>query len=143
MHFNVALFASGNFQIILRVGSDGNTLLSECDTPSVAGSAIPFKILPKPVANFTFTDTVCLPLGKMIFANLSKISDGSENAFRYIWNFDDTLSGANNTSTQKTPTHFYSNTGPYRVTLKVTSNGGCIKDTGCVLQVGQLSNQKL
>jgi gliding motility-associated-like protein len=129
VHFASTLFQPANFQIVLRAGTDGNTLLSECDTPSVAGSAIPFKILPKPVANFTFTDTVCLPLGKMIFANLSKISDGSENAFRYLWNFDDTLSGANNTSTQKTPTHFYSNTGPYRVTLKVTSNAGCIKDT--------------
>ena len=129
VHFNTTLFQPGNFQIVLKVGSDGNTLLSECDTPSVAGTAIPFKILPKPVANFAFTDTVCLPLGKVIFANNSSIADGSENAFRYLWNFDDPLSGGNNTSQQKTPTHIYTNTGPYYVNLKVTSNGGCIKDT--------------
>ena len=129
VHFNTTLFQTGNFQIVLKVGSDGNTLLSECDTPSVAGTAIPFKILPKPVANFAFTDTVCLPLGKVIFANNSSIADGSENAFRYLWNFDDPLSGGNNTSQQKTPTHIYTNTGPYYVNLKVTSNGGCIKDT--------------
>ena len=129
MHFNTTLFQPGNFQIVLKVGSDGNTLLSECDTPSVAGTAIPFKILPKPVANFAFTDTVCLPLGKVIFVNNSSIADGSENTFRYLWDFDNPLSGGNNTSQQKTPTHIYTNTGPYYVNLKVISNGGCIKDT--------------
>ena len=129
VHFSATLFQPGNFQITLQVGSDGNTLLSECDTPSVAGSAIPFKILPKPVSNFAFPDTICLPQGKVIFANNSSISDGSENAFRYVWNFDDPLSGGNNTSTQKTPTHIYTNTGPFNVNLKVMSNGGCMKDT--------------
>jgi gliding motility-associated-like protein len=128
VHFNTKLFQPGNFQIVLRVGSDGNTLLSECDTPSVAGSAIPFKVLPKPVANFAFPDTVCLPEGKVLFANNSSIADGSENAFRYLWNFGDSLSG-NNISNQKSPTHFYTNTGPFYVNLKVTSNGGCVKDT--------------
>ena len=129
VHFNTTLLQPGDFQIVLRVGSDGNTLLSECDTASVAGQAIPFKILPKPVANFLFPDTVCLPGGKVVFANNSSITDGSENAFRYLWNFGDSLSGINNISTQKTPTHFYTNTGPFNVHLKVTSNGGCVKDT--------------
>ncbi len=129
VHFTSNLLLPGNFQIILKVGSDGNTLLSECDTASIAGSAIPFKILPKPVANFTFPDTVCLPAAKVFFTNSSNISDGSENGFRYIWNFDDPLSGASNISQQKTPTHIYSNTGPFNVNLKVISNGGCLTDT--------------
>lgn len=129
VHFNAALFQPGNFQIILRAGSDGNTLLSECDTPAVAGSVIPFKILPKPVASFAFPDTVCLPSGKVIFTNSSVISDGSENGFRYLWNFDDPLSGPGNISQQKNPSHTYSNTGPFNVKLLVTSNGGCTKDT--------------
>jgi gliding motility-associated-like protein len=129
VHFSSNLFLPGNFQIILKIGNDGNTLLSECDTPSVAGSAIPFKILPKPVPGFTFSDTVCLPAAKVFFTNNSTISDGTESGFRYLWNFDDILSGANNTSQQKTPTHIYSNTGPYNVNLRVISNGGCMKDT--------------
>jgi gliding motility-associated-like protein len=141
VHFNAALFAPGNFQIILKVGSDGNTLLSECDTACIAGSAIPFKILPKPVANFAFTDTVCLPQAKVIFTNNSTISDGSENAFLYFWNFDDLPSGGNNTSTQKTPTHFYTNTGPFNVNLKVTSNAGCIKDT--IIRVNTIHPQPI
>jgi gliding motility-associated-like protein len=133
VHFASTLFQPGNFQILLRTGTDGNTLLSECDTPSVAGQVIPFKILPKPVANFEFTDTVCLPLGKVFFVDNSSISDGSENAFRYLWSFGDTLSGGNNASTQKTPTHVYTNTGPFNVKLSVTSNGGCVKDTTMIV----------
>ncbi len=129
VHFNTTLFQTGNFQIILKVGSDGNTLLSECDTPCVAGSAIPFNILPKPVSSFGFPNSVCLPDESVVFTNLSHISDGSENAFRYAWNFDDLLSGGNNFSRLKTPTHLYNNTGPFNVKLRVTSNGGCIKDT--------------
>ncbi len=134
VHFTATLFQPGTFQIILKVGSDGNTLLSECDTPSVAGSAIPFKILPKPIASFAFPDTVCLPGGKVIFANNCSISDDTENAFRYLWNFGDTLSGSNNTSQQKTPTHIYNNTGPFNVYLTVTSNGGCVRDTGILVK---------
>jgi len=134
VRFTSTLFQPGNFQIILRAGSDGNTLLSECDTPSVAGQAIAFNILPKPVASFAFPDTICLPDAKVFFANNSSIADGSENAFRYLWNFDDPLSGPlNNTSQQKTPTHIYSNTGPFLVKLQVTSNGGCMKDTSILV----------
>ena len=129
LRFTPNLFQPGNFQVVLRVGSDGNTLLSACDTPSIAGITIPFVVLPKPVANFAFPDTVCLPNASITFANLSSISDGSENAFQYRWNFADPLSGPNNISTLKTPTHVYTDTGRYYVNLRVTSNGGCIKDT--------------
>ena len=133
VRFNSTLFSPGNFQIILKVGSDGNTILSECDTPSVAGISMPFTILPKPVANFGIPASVCLPDESVTFTNLSQISDGSENAFLYVWNFDDLPSGPNNFSRLKTPTHYYNNTGPFHVRLSVTSNGGCIKDTTILL----------
>ena len=129
VHFSSNLFQPGNFQIILKAGSDGNTLLSECDTPSIAGIALPFTVLPKPVANFAFADTVCLPNASITFTNLSSISDGSENLMQYRWIFGDPLSGPNNFSTIKTPTHVYTDTGQYNVYLRVTSNGGCVKDT--------------
>jgi gliding motility-associated-like protein len=135
VHFNTTLLQPGNFQIILRVGSDGNTILSACDTPSVAGSAIPFAVLPKPVADFGFPASVCLPDGTVTFANLCSISDGSQNALRYLWNFDDIPSGPNNFSTAKNPTHFYNNTGPFMVNLSVTSNGGCLHDTSILLNI--------
>ena len=129
VHFSATILQPGNFQIILRTGSDGNTLLSECDTASIAGSAIPFTIMPKPVANFSFPASVCLPDAEVNFANLSGISNGTENAFNYLWNFDDLLSGSNNKSILKTPTHFYTSTGPFNVRLQVISNAGCVHDT--------------
>jgi len=129
LRFNSSLFQPGDFQVVLRVGNDGNTILSECDTPSIAGITIPFNVLAKPVADFAFPDTVCLPDAIISFENLSGISDGSGNALQYRWTFDDLISGGNNFSTLKTPTHAYSSTGPFNVNLRVTSNGGCIKDT--------------
>lgn len=133
VHFSSTLLQPGSFQIILQVGNDGNTILSECDTPSVAGSVIPFNILPKPVADFRFPASVCLPNAAVTFTNLSGISDGSQNGFQYLWNFDDPGSGTNNRSALKSPTHFYNNTGPFRVNLWVTSNGGCVHDTTLLL----------
>lgn len=133
VHFTTTLLQPGSFQIVLRIGSDGNTLLSECDTASVAGSAIDFTMLPKPVVNFRFPSSVCLPDGTLTFTNLSSISDGTENVFRYLWNFDDTLSGVNNFSIIKTPTHRYNTTGPFNVNLQVISGGGCVKDSTIVL----------
>lgn len=129
VRFATTLLQPGNFQIVLQVGSDGNTILSECDTPSVAGSAIPFSILPKPVADFRFPPSVCLPNANVTFTNLSTISDGSENSFQYIWNFDDPISGPANSSFLIAPSHIYNDTGPFNVHLKVTSSGGCIDTT--------------
>ena len=129
VHLASTLLQPGNFRITLRAGTDGNTLLSECDTPSVAGSFIPFAVLPKPVPNFASPASICLPDAAVTFTNLSTISDGTENNFSYLWNFDDPLSGVNNFSTAISPTHIYRQVGPYLVNLSVTSKGGCTKDT--------------
>lgn len=40
------------------------------------------------------------------------------------WNFDDPISGLNNTSTDVNPTHLFSNTGTYAVTVDVTNSLG-------------------
>ncbi len=133
IHFTTTLQQPGNFQIVLQVGSDGNTLLSECDTASVAGSAVAFKIVPKPNPGFAFPNSVCLPDGNVLFTNLSFIADATENLFQFIWNFGDSLSGANNFSTVRSPIHRYNLTGPFNVNLQVTSSGGCTRDTTILL----------
>ncbi len=71
----------------------------------------------KPVANFTLPN-VCLPAGTANFTSTSTISSGSITG--YAWNFGD-----GNTSTQQNPTNTYTGTGPYTVSLTVTSNSGC------------------
>ena len=86
-------------------------------------------VKPIPVANFNFPDTLCLPAASVIFNNLTSISDGTENALMYQWNFGDAASGVNNISTGLNPTHIYNGSSPYAVTLKVISGAGCIHDT--------------
>ncbi|MEO7768329.1 MAG: gliding motility-associated C-terminal domain-containing protein, partial [Ferruginibacter sp.] len=50
-------------------------------------------------------------------------------------------SGANNSSTAKTPTHIYRGNGPYIVALQVTSGNGCMEDT--VLAVNNIHPQPI
>ncbi len=75
---------------------------------------------PKPVADFALP-TVCLPAGTANFSSSSTISSGSITG--YAWNFGD-----GNTATTSSATNNYTTTGPFTVSLEVTSNSGC-KDT--------------
>ncbi|RYE24440.1 MAG: PKD domain-containing protein, partial [Sphingobacteriales bacterium] len=79
-----------------------------------------------PVASFTMPSSVCMPDG-VTFTNNSSVTDGS--TLTYVWNFGDPASGANNTSTQTSPTHIYATTGSYTITLRATGGNGCFKDS--------------
>ena len=129
VRLNTTMIQPGNFRLVLQAGSDGNTLLSKCDTASVAGSFIPFVIKPKPFVDFSVPVSLCLPDALARFINRSTISDGTENLFRYAWDFGDPASTPNNTSSLKDPLHRYTRVGPFDVSLQVTSNAGCVHDT--------------
>jgi gliding motility-associated-like protein len=73
---------------------------------------------PKPAANFNLPN-VCLPAGTANFTSTSTISSGAITS--YAWDFGD-----GNTSTTQNPTNTYTTTGPYNVTLTVTSDNGCV-----------------
>ena len=77
-------------------------------------------INPKPVTSFTFGNG-CLPNATIQFTNTTTISDGTQPQLTYLWNFGD---GA--TSTDISPAHTYSGTGPFNVNLTTTSNNGCV-----------------
>jgi gliding motility-associated-like protein len=80
-----------------------------------------FTVHPTPVVDFTLPN-VCLPVGAATFSSTSTISDGTQAAFGYLWNFGD--GGTNNVTGN--PTHLYgNNAGPFNVKLVVTSNNGC------------------
>ncbi|HYM94699.1 MAG TPA: PKD domain-containing protein, partial [Chitinophagaceae bacterium] len=80
----------------------------------------PVNIHAVPVSNFSFGNA-CLPGGAAQFTDQSTISDGTQNLFAYTWNFGD-----GGTSNVQDPIHNYASTGPFNVTLIVTSNNGCI-----------------
>jgi gliding motility-associated-like protein len=106
---------SGTFTTSLKVEMAGGCQ-SSLFTKSIT-------VKPKPVAAFDFGNA-CLPSGTMPFTNNSTISDGSQAAFSYLWNFGD---GEN--ATQSSPDHMYKTTGPFAVQLKVVSNAGCLDST--------------
>lgn len=45
-------------------------------------------------------------------------------SFNYNWDFDDPNSGSLNTSTESNPSHIFTNTGNYTVSLTITTNDG-------------------
>ena len=58
------------------------------------------------------------------FEDLSAFLPG-ENIVSWSWDFDDPLSGINNTSTSQHPSHIFITSGSYDVTLTSTHTSGC------------------
>ena len=87
-----------------------------------------FTVNPLPVAAFTPPAQVCLPYESAVFTNTSTIADGSQAGFLYKWKFGEPASGPRDSSVLQNPTHLYSGTGPFNISLVVTSAAGC-KDT--------------
>ncbi|MBK7558687.1 MAG: PKD domain-containing protein [Chitinophagaceae bacterium] len=115
----------------------GNT----CITAAASGT---IDVNPYPVPNFAVDKpSYCIPNAIVSFINGSTMPDGS--GMTYLWNFGEPLS-PNNTSTSVNPSHWYSGTGPFDVTLTVSSlailNGGavgCTHDT--IIQVNTIHPQ--
>jgi PKD repeat protein len=86
--------------------------------------SIPFSttivIRPIPVPNFN-VPIVCLPEGKATFFDSTSIADGSGN-FKYRWDFGDGIG----IDSVKNPVYYYTSTGPFSISLTVTSPYGCV-----------------
>ncbi len=96
---------SGTFSIVLvAVNSFGCT-----DTASNI-----FTVYEKPVAAFSLSSTSGCPPLAVDFTDLSN------GALQYFWNFGDTQ-----TTSLSNPSHSYSETGSYVVSLVITGSGGC------------------
>ena len=78
---------------------------------------------PAPKADFILGPQPTTILDPKIF-----FTDKSTNAINWVWNFGDN-SSADSTSTQQHPTHTYTDSGQYCVTLIVQYNSGCIDTT--------------
>lgn len=79
-------------------------------------------VFPKPSPAFSINDTnQCINTNQYQFTNLSTIKYGSNS---YIWYFGD-----GDSSTASDPSHIYTSDNTLFVTLKATSNFGCIDST--------------
>jgi len=61
---------------------------------------------------------------QVVFTDQSVPNSGTITGWQ--WNFGDPSSGANNTSAVQNPTHIFSGTGSYSVSLTVTTSKGCV-----------------
>jgi gliding motility-associated-like protein len=86
----------------------------------------PVTVSLRPQAGYIVPE-VCLSDTWAQFTDTSKVNP-PDFISAWAWNFGDPPSGPLNTSTLQNPTHSYSATGSYNVTLVVTSNNGC-RDT--------------
>ncbi len=96
--------------------------MNDCDT---AGDTINIIINEPLLPQYTVSSTVALPLDSIYFDDLTP------GIVSRKWDFGD---GTN--STDKSPLHYYSRTGRYKVMLTVTDSSGCggIKTTEIVVR---------
>ncbi|MGD0710708.1 MAG: PKD domain-containing protein [Bacteroidales bacterium] len=95
------------------------TVTDNCGSPAGIDSV---KVTVYPLPNILFSaDTMsgCIPLG-VIFSDSTTPAIAS-----WSWDFGEPASGANNTSTQQNPTHLYTTSDTFNVTLSVITTNGC------------------
>ncbi len=108
------IFTAGNYQLTLQKGSDGNTILNDCDVETPTGASLLFTTGDTVSAIFTSNITLGCTNDVIQFINLGNI--GITN---WAWNFGD-----GRTATLQNPLITFPTTGNYNVQLAVT-NGFC------------------
>lgn len=102
---------------------------SGCKSDVFIPATLPF-VHPLPQPGFILPE-VCLNDASAQFTDTSKIADGSESQFTYLWNFNAGTPAVNpgpniTSSTLKNPQVKYNKSDNYAVSLRVTSKDGCV-----------------
>jgi gliding motility-associated-like protein len=108
------LVRGGLYQLTLRNGSDGNTLVSECNLAAIAGGSVAVANKDTVSARFTYTERLSCKADTVAF-----IHPGGNGITRWRWTFNDTAE----VNTQNT-TRIYRSFTPKTASLFVT-NGLC------------------
>ena len=113
---------AGNYQIKLKNGTDGNTIINECGMPTIAGAMLQFIASDTVSADFNtklrpgcLTDTI------------DYLHDGKNGVNSWNWSFDNNIS-----SILKGTTLIWSTYGQKRATLIVT-NGTCYDTSSSII----------
>lgn len=107
------IYSSGNFQIKLLKGNDGNTLVDECGKEIIAGDILPFSTKDTVNAGFSWNIRFGCKSDTIEYFNTGNFVDS------WKWSFDNTGS-----STQQNPVRIYRSFGLKTAKLYV-SNGVC------------------
>jgi gliding motility-associated-like protein len=108
------LYRGGIFTLTLQRGTDGNTLLDECNTETVAGSTLTFTIKDTVNADFTYQINYGCATDAVNFSQA-----GDNGIISWQWNLDENIK-----SNQQNPQALYKFFNTKKVTL-IVSNGFC------------------
>jgi gliding motility-associated-like protein len=126
----------GTYTLRLQTGSDGNTLLSNCNQATPAGSALTFLV--RDSVSTRFTQTVvynpCASTDTVKFTHA-----GGSGISQWTWTF---ANGSPATATVQNPVITYSAPGTYQATLKV-SNGFCTDSVSTPITIDALPKDTL
>ena len=117
----------GVYQLTLKRGTDGNTLIDECGQETPAGSSLAFTTKDTVSAAFNYLVKLGCKADSIQFSH-----NGAHNVNNWFWRFD--VAGA---STQQNPQFIFKTFGQKQISLIVT-NGFC-SDT--VVQTIALNNE--
>ncbi len=112
---------AGTFQVtitVYRTSADGCGNFKTFTFPLTASA--------KPIPTFTANIPGCY-LEPTQFTETTPQTP--KPTYRHWWQFGDPLSGANNTSTQRNPTHIYTSPGVKTIRFANITTAGCISDT--------------
>lgn len=104
----------GAYQIILKKGNDGNTLVDECAQETPAGSALSFIVKDTVSADFSYSINKGCDYDTVYFKN-----EGKNKINQWLWQMD-----YNGTSSLQNPVTYFNSFGKKQIILKV-SNGFC------------------
>jgi gliding motility-associated-like protein len=113
-----AIVVGGSYQVMLRQGTDGNTITDECGRQTPAGSTVTFITKDTVSADFTYTMQFGCKNDTLNFSH-----DGAHGVTNWIWTFDNA-----GTSNSQNVTQVYSAASQHNVKLFVT-NGVCSDST--------------
>lgn len=107
------IITPGNYTLILKNGTDGNTIIDNCNEITPAGEAVNFTIRDTVNADFTITIQEGCIADTVLFYNEGKVGINS-----WYWSFD------NNISLQQSPSVLYTS-GGFKLAELIVSNGLC------------------
>ncbi|MEI6681501.1 MAG: PKD domain-containing protein [Bacteroidota bacterium] len=82
-------------------------------------------VIPSPTAAFEVVPGSATCATQVVQFNDLSQTNGGGNIVGWLWNFDDPISGLNNTSTSPSPSHIFATARVYHVALTVTNANGC------------------
>lgn len=124
LQLSAPIQTAGNYQIQLKAGADGNTIIDECGQQTPAGSTLPFSTVDTVNADFTYQLLLgCKADTVQLFHN------GANGVNQWNWNFNNQGS-----STLQNPSYTFTVFGVKKIGLGV-SNGVCKDSTSTTVDL--------